>query len=241
MLRVVFSGDAVGYTGRMSMQYEVEVKALLGSEQKTNALLAALKTADSAFAQFDEQKQLNHYFKGGSMARLIDAAASYFKREQLTVLRRIEQETTSFSVRSREKNGASHLVVKGSLDDTSADHSHRRIEFEEELDLSIEGLDELILTAGFRLEAKWSAERRMFRFRNMTIDVMFSPGYGYVVEFEKVIHDDQGIEAAREEILSVMHEFDIEELDPERLSRMFAYYNAHWSDYYGTRKIFTVT
>lgn len=225
----------------MSMQYEVEVKALLGSEQKTNALLAALKAADSAFAQFDEQKQLNHYFKGGSMVRLIDATASYFRREQLSVLRRIEQEATSFSVRSRQKNGASYLVVKGSLDNTSADHSHRRIEFEEKIELPIEQLDALILNAGFELEAKWSAERHMFRFRDMTIDVMFSPGYGYVVEFEKVIHDDQAIEAARDEILNVMHEFGIEELDPGRLSRMFAHYNAHWSAYYGTRKIFTVT
>jgi len=32
----------------------------------------------------------------------------------------------------------------------------------------------------------------------------------------------------------------LEELDQARLARMFAYYNAHWSEYYGTEKIFVI-
>jgi hypothetical protein len=31
-----------------------------------------------------------------------------------------------------------------------------------------------------------------------------------------------------------------EELNQDRLARMFAFYNAHWPEYYGTEKVFTV-
>jgi hypothetical protein len=37
-----------------------------------------------------------------------------------------------------------------------------------------------------------------------------------------------------------MAELGIEELDAARLERMFAYYNAHWPEYYGTEKVFDI-
>lgn len=222
------------------MQYEIEVKALLGSQEKVDALLDALQKSDKHFVQFDAQKQLNHYFKGGSIQKIIAQLGTFFSSQQRRILEAIATDATSFSVRTREKNDITFLVVKGALDSASADHSHRRIEFEEQIDLPIEELDALLLKAGFELEAKWSADRRMFRYRDLTVDVMFSPGYGYVVEFEKVIDDESAIESTRENVLHTMAGFGIEELDPDRLERMFAYYNAHWPEYYGTNKVFTV-
>lgn len=224
----------------MTMKYEIEVKALLGSQENTDALLEKLADADPDFSQFDEQKQLNHYFKGGSLGGLTLAAGKYLNTEQVKTLKRIAESATSFSVRSREKNGTTVLVVKGSLDAASADHSHRRMEFEEKIDLPIEELDALIEEAGFELEAKWSAERRFFKFKDMTIDVFFSPGYGYLVEFEKVISDEEKVEQTRADIINDMGILGVKELDPERLNRMFAYYNAHWPEYYDTKNIFTI-
>ena len=41
------------------------------------------------------------------------------------------------------------MVVKGSLDSEDANHSHRRMEFEEQISLDIDLLDELILAGRF--------------------------------------------------------------------------------------------
>jgi hypothetical protein len=37
-----------------------------------------------------------------------------------------------------------------------------------------------------------------------------------------------------------MKELGVKELDQKRLERMFAFYNTHWPEYYGTDKIFTI-
>jgi adenylate cyclase class IV len=222
------------------MNYEIEIKALLGSQEKIDELLSSISNDNDDFHKIDEQKQLNHYFKGKSIKPLLLNVASYYSEEQNQILREISAKAMSFTVRSREKNNRTFLVVKGSLDSASADHSHRRMEFEEPINLSIEALDVLIEESDLVLEAKWSAERIMYTCRDMVLDIMFSPGYGYVVEFEKVIKDESLIEETRGQLLATMKEYGVEELDSERLARMFAYYNSHWQEYYGTRKVFVI-
>lgn len=150
------------------------------------------------------------------------------------------EKATSCSVRSREMNGKTFLVIKGSPDKTSAAHSHRRIEFEEPIGLGIIELDKLLIDTGFEYEAKWSAERKMYKYKDLTLDFFFNPGHGYLVEFEKVIYDNSKIEQTRSYILQTMDALGVEELDPARLERMFTYYNAHWPDYYGTKNVFTI-
>ena len=222
------------------MQYEIEVKALLGSQEASNNLLEKLASRDANFRQYDTQSQLNHYFVGGSLGSLVKSVKPYFAQEKLDILSEIAKKSTSFSVRSRQKNGKTLFIVKGSLDSTSAVHSHRRIEFEEPIDLDIAQLDELIISSGFHYEAKWSAERVMYAFNDLTVDMFFTPGYGYMVEFEKVIRDAEAIEQTRSNILKIMADVGLEELDSARLERMFTYYNKHWQQYYGTQKVFTI-
>jgi adenylate cyclase class IV len=222
------------------MQYEIEIKALLGSQQNVDALLTKLKKVDANFALKDEQLQLNHYFINGKLTNLIEKLKPYFSDGQIKILQDIDEVAKGVSVRARQKNDVTYMVVKGSLDSADANHSHRRMEFEDPIELDIERLDDLVLAAGFELEAKWSAARKMYSFKDMTVDVMFSPGYGYVVEFEKVIADETQIEQTRQSIIDMMRDFGVEELDSKRLGRMFEYYNANWADYYGTDKVFTV-
>jgi uncharacterized protein (DUF1778 family) len=47
-------------------------------------------------------------------------------------------------------------------------------------------------------------------------------------------------EVARDEIRALMAELDAPELPQDRLERMFAFYNEHWPEYYGTDKIFSL-
>jgi adenylate cyclase class IV len=65
-------------------------------------------------------------------------------------------------------------------------------------------------------------------------------GYGWLAEFEKMVKDESQLEAARKEVRTLMEQCGVQELQQDRLERMFAFYNAHWGEYYGTEKVFTI-
>ena len=161
------------------MKYEIEIKALLRSQDEVDALLQNIKNDSSDFMLKDEQSQLNHYFINGKLVNLVEKLRPFFNDEQIQILRDINLHAKGVSVRARQKNDITYLVVKGSLDSADANHSHRRMEFEDPISLDIEALDELILHAGYELEAKWSADRKMYTYGGVTVDEMFSPGYRY--------------------------------------------------------------
>lgn len=222
------------------MQYEVEMKALLKNEQATKDLLGFLKKLDTSLVLLRKEKQLNHYFQFGDILKLIGSLEDYLTTSDIKILNNIHNKATSVSVRTREKNGLTIIVVKGSMDKTDAVHSHKRMEFEKELPIDIEDLDTTLINNGFSVEAKWSATRKMYRFLDTTVDIMFTPGYGYVVEIEKLIYDESDIETARKDIKALMGKLGLETLSSARLGRMYNFYNNHWQEYYGTKKVFTI-
>lgn len=222
------------------MQYEIEIRALLGSKQRTDELLATARQLDPNLKQVSEQKQLNHYFMNGDLSALANEFKAELSDEQQRALQEIIERATSITVRSRQKNDTVLLMVKGSLDGNSAVHSHQRMEFEAPLAISLDELDKRILRAGWELEAKWQAERKMYEALGLTLDVFFTPGYGYMIEFEKVVMDDTDRETAHQQVLDVMKKLGVGEVPADRLERMYEYYNEHWAEYYGTRKVFTI-
>lgn len=222
------------------MQYEIEIKSLLGSQAASDALMKQITKRDPKLKLISEQKQLNHYFHGGNLTELIGVIKQHLSTEQIAAINEIATTAKHVNVRTRQKNGTVLLIVKGSLDDTSAAHSHQRMEFEAEIDLTIDELDDLVLSSGWQLEAKWQAKREIYEALGLTIDLMFSPGYGYVVEFEKVVSDESDRTAAHDQVIAVMESLGVRELPNDRLERMFAYYNEHWPEYYGTDRVFTI-
>lgn len=236
----MWADDTLTFVILVSMQYEIEIKSLLGSQERTDELLSTVKLLDPDMEQVNEQYQLNHYFKNGNIARLIEEFKTELSEGQQSLLHEIAKRATSVNVRSRQKNDSVLLIVKGSLDKSSAAHSHQRMEFETPLPLAINELDQRIQRAGWGLEAKWQAERKMYAALGLTLDVFFTPGYGYMIEFEKVVTDDTDRETAHRQVVDVMNKLGVEELPNDRLERMFAYYNEHWPEYYGTRNIFTI-
>lgn len=222
------------------MQYEIEIKTLLGSKQASDNLLKAVRSRDPKTTLVSEQHQLNHYFRGGDLAQLASSAAHHLSESQRATLSEINEKATHINVRTRQKNDTVLLIVKGSLDATSAVHSHHRMEFEAPVTLSINELDELILNSGWQLEAKWQADRKIYDTLGLTLDLYFTPGYGYMAEFERVVSDNNDRQAAHQQLVDVMESLGVQELPNDRLERMFAYYNQHWPEYYGTKKVFTV-
>lgn len=222
--------------------FEIEIKSLLGEKEVAEALKQRMCELDPNCQLSGNNKQLNHYFEGGDMEELVIKVSPHLNDEQLKKLSHIVSAGSSFSVRTRQKDEQVLLVVKASLDEGTSANTVSRLEFEEEVELSLEELDNLLLEAGFDYQAKWSREREEYNYKGMNVCLDKNAGYGYLAEFEKVLEggDDSIILATRAEIESIMQELGVSELSQDRLERMFAHYNQNWPDYYGTDKVFVI-
>ena len=242
---------AFRYNALMSA-IEVEIKSLLGSSEKADVLRLRIFELDPEAKLISKNRQLNHYFTGGSLMALAESARHNCLSEKKCVeLHGLAKRAKDFSVRTRlsasgangqaeEKDGEIFLVVKASVDDTTSSNGISRIEFEEKVDIPLGTLDALILGSGFLYQAKWSREREEYAVRSVQICLDKNAGYGWLAEFEKMVADEGVIESTRRELRALMRELGVEELPQERLERMFSFYNAHWEEYYGTDKTFTV-
>ncbi|MEK7638575.1 MAG: CYTH domain-containing protein [Patescibacteria group bacterium] len=220
--------------------FEIEVKSLLGSEERAEALKAKMCELDPHCKRVSENTQLNHYFEGGDLEQLYRNVAHFFNDEQKAKLRKTIERGTEFSIRSRQKDNQVLLVLKASIDEGTSANTVKRMEFEEPVASTLAELDELLLSAGFTYQAKWSREREEYAYKGASICLDKNAGYGYLAEFEKIVHDEGEADKVRAEIDEIMRELDAVELTQDRLARMFAHYNANWGDYYGTDKIFVI-
>lgn len=185
-------------------------------------------------------KQLNHYFMGGDLQKLANAVVTHVSADVLEKLKDIASRGKEFSIRTRDKDGAVFLVVKASVGDDTSSNGVARMEFEEKVGLSLDDLDQLLMDAGFQYQAKWSREREEYTCKGIAVCLDRNAGYGWLAEFEKVVQSEAEVEPARQEVRALMDACGAVELQQERLERMFAFYNAHWGEYYGTDKVFTI-
>lgn len=221
--------------------YEVEIKSLLGGKERADALVSQLEGKNPGLAPVSFHKQLNHYFEGGDLGELYKNVKQFLPEEKRQALRPLAESAASFSLRTREADGKVILVLKVSVDEGTSANTVGRMEFEAETpQLTLEELDALILKSGFRYQAKWSRERTEYKLKDTNITIDKNAGYGYLAEFEKVVDDETKVPKAKMDLKKLMGELGIEELPQDRLERMFAYYNKHWQDYYGTDKVFVV-
>lgn len=222
----------------MSNQYEIEIKSLLGN--KENANLLREKITKNGWVLIGSHKQLNHYFKISDVVKFRESFSQLINESKRNLFNKILKEGNDFSVRTREANGKVLLVVKASIGDDTSSNGVSRMEFESEMDMSLDKLDKHLLNAGFEYQAKWSREREEYKLDDTNICIDKNAGYGYLVEFEKVVTDRTLVDAVRQELLGVMRKFEVEELSQNRLERMFAHYNKNWQEYYGTDKVFNI-
>lgn len=227
-------------------KYEVEVKSLLGSPARANQVRNALKKADPKCSLVSRNKQLNHYFEGGTLEKLAKVMKNHLgtgaqkKLADFATRLPAQAGAKSFSVRTRDKDSEVFLVVKASVGDDTSENGIARMEIEEPVSLSLDALDKLILSVGFVYQAKWSREREEYKASGMSVTLDKNAGYGWLAEFERVVGDEADVAGARADIKTFMDSVGATELPQDRLERMFAYYNKHWREYYGTEKIFVV-
>ena len=230
----------VRYTFLMNA-YEIEIKSLIGTKERANELREKLQHIDPNTKLISHKKQLNHYFVGGDIEKLYELLLSKLSRNDQERFKQIVGKGSNFSVRTRKTEDKLLFVVKASLDEGTSHNTVSRLELEVEVtDMTLEALDLLIQKAGFSYQAKWSREREEYICKDVTVCLDRNAGYGYLAEFEKVVHDESAIEKTRQELETFMQSAGFEALPQDRLERMFAYYNTHWPEYYGTEKIFTI-
>jgi predicted adenylyl cyclase CyaB len=221
-------------------QFEIEIKSLLGSKEKADDLKKKLKKFDPDIKLRSQNKQLNHYFIDGDTNLLYQNMAKYISKKLHEKFKKILTEGKEHSVRTRKLNDTVILVAKASIDDTTSSNGISRMEFESEVDMSLDELDKRLLDCGFSYQAKWSREREEYESKGINICIDKNAGYGYLAEFEKLLDDVNQVEKAKTFLREVMRKLEVEELEQDRLERMFAHYNRNWSDYYGTDKIFVI-
>lgn len=219
-------------------QYEIEIKSLLGSRENAERLQAKMKEVDPALQSIGAHRQLNHYFEGKGDFK---AVAQVLKDENARkTFIELTEKAKDFSLRTREADGTVLLVLKASIDDTTSANGTARREFEEKVDLSLDNLDKTILAAGFIYQSKWSRERIEYKFSGVNVTIDRNAGYGYLAEFESIEDDPSRADETKAKLRALMQSVGCEELNQDRLARMFAFYNAHWPEYYGTEKVFTI-
>jgi len=232
----------------MANGFEIEIKSLLGSAENADVLRKKL-LQKSDCVKTGGNSQLNHYFTGGDAQSLLNAVSDKFSGEHKERLASILGRAKNVSVRTREYNGKVLLVVKATVDDTTSSNGTAREEFEEEpsrfnlnerLNLTLDELDKLLLGAGFEYQAKWSRQREEYKSSDIAITIDKNAGYGYLAEFEKIVPEASLADETKMKLRAFMKELGAEELPQDRLERMFAHYNAHWAEYYGTDRVFTI-
>ncbi len=222
------------------MQVEVEIKSLL-EDVSPDALRKKFLILYPKAQKKPIAKQKNHYFLIGNITQFLGTIAPYITHKKLEELRRVLALKGMFSFRTRATDTKQILFVKASLDDTTSANGRTRVEFETEVPfLSLDELDVVLLKCGFSYQAKWSRVREEYIANEVSICIDKNAGYGYIVEFEIVVRDAKKIDNAKHNLYQIMESLGLKELPQERLERMFAYYNAHWQDYYGTEKTFII-
>lgn len=224
----------------MENKYEIEIKSLLGSVEKADELRTKLR-AKGDLKELGRHSQLNHYFVASKgLAALKEKILPLVAADQRERLEKILSEGRDYSIRTRDADGKVLFVIKASIGDGTSSNAVSRMEFEAAVPKTIEELDQILLAAGLEYQAKWSRDREEYQLGETNITIDRNAGYGYLAEFERVIGDQAGAAAAKADLAALMADLGVVELAQDRLERMFAFYNTHWRDYYGTDKIFNI-
>jgi len=220
---------------------EIEIKSLLGDEKNANLLIEKLKNQDSDFRKKDESKQLNHYFINGKILDIADNLKHKISDNQYQSIIDIEKKSSNYSVRTRQTDRETILVIKATVDDTNSSNGTARLENEIIFnDVNIDFIDSIVLKSGFSYQAKWSRHRKEYHYKDITVCIDKNAGYGYLAEFEKVVSRDENVDNVKQMIRNELEVLEIEELSQEKLAKMFDYYNKNWMNYYGTEKTFVI-
>lgn len=218
---------------------EIEVKILLQSEENKSRFLSALQS-HGGLIETGKNSQLNHYFSGGDLHILKGNISAYLDESQKQNLDSLMARAKSFSARTRKSDDRVIFVLKASIDETNSINGTGRLEFEVDMPLSIDELDQIFLDSGFSYETKWSRDRVEYQYGDYVVCLDQNSGYGWLAELERVVTDESQLETIKTEIRDEISVLGFSELPQDRVNRMYQHYVHVWPHYYGTRNWFNV-
>jgi hypothetical protein len=221
------------------MTVEIEKKCLLdGGEEEAQRLVAKLFELDAKTKKTRSKVLLNHYFELLDKELFVESMKALVEVGRRDEFAEVMTAGKTFSVRTRKSNDDVILMVKATKDKSSAVHGVARLEFEQEVrTFTIEELDSFLIKSGCAAIAKWSGHKDSYICMGEIVEVMFSPGYGWMVEVE-VVQEDGDTETAEKRVDEILEKLGIQAVDPELVERMYAHYNANWEEFYLTERVF---
>jgi len=152
----------------------------------------------------------------------------YFK-ENAKLLKEDYQETFYFDceqdLRIQKNNFYSKIwMKKGKL------HDNHREEIEIRFDKdNFDDLEKLFLGLGYKIAIKWFRKRIEFDWDNITVDLDFTKGYGYIIELEKMSTDEDK-NKVYEILKGKLENLGIKLTPKEEFDKKFQYYKENWKN-----------
>ena len=140
-----------------------------------------------------------------------------------------EQETYYFDcdedLRIQKNNFFSKIwMKKGKIHDEQREEIE--IKFARE---DFEKLEKLFISIGFKVKIKWFRKRHNFDWKEISISIDYTRGYGYIIELEKMA-DEIGKDKTLEELKEKMKELNIPLTPKEEFNARFEDYKENWKE-----------
>jgi adenylate cyclase class IV len=185
--------------------------------------------------------QLNHFF-------IVDVTSinKIFKVLNINIqLRDVEH----ISVRTRFDSAKGVLLIVKYSKNKNVINGIIRQEIEEPVShLTLDELDELILSYDGLIESKWSRERVEYSGKlnktlkdksnlpNVNIFLDKNSGFGTILEVETILNDDEDVDDKLISCRNMLKELELTELPLDYQDKMYSFYCGHWKEFYNTEK-----
>lgn len=130
-----------------------------------------------------------------------------------------------FDLRIQKNNFFSKIwMKKGKMHDEQREEIEIKFKREE-----FETLEKMFLSLGYKVEIKWFRKRHNFKWSGIKVSVDYTKGYGYIIEFEKLVDEDEKDDALQ--FLKEKFNFlNIPLTSREEFDQKFDYYKEHWKE-----------
>jgi len=151
---------------------------------------------------------------------------SFFK-QNAKLLKEDYQETFYFDcesdLRIQRNNFFSKIwMKKGKI------HDDHREEIEIKFDKDeFEKLEKLFLSLGFNVQIKWFRKRFEFQWKDITVCLDFTKGYGYIIELEKMTSESNK-EKEYENLKQKLKSLNVNITSKEEFNKKFLEYKENW-------------
>lgn len=106
-------------------------------------------------------------------------------------------------------------------------------EFREEIEIKVENeyfekLEDLFKILGYDVEIKWFRTRWQFLWEGINVSVDYTKGYGYIIEFEKIVEDKPEQEYLN--LKSKLEDLGIQISSKDEFDQQFKNYKENWKE-----------